>query len=291
MKYILIISIALNIALFIKIIAMRFSLKELAVDFEERADLDSDTLIGVYSRDKRITELASVLNQTITKLRDSYHLYKRGDENVRNAITNVAHDIRTPLTAICGYLELADKIDKSPELKKYLDIINERALYMKKLTDELFKYSVIMDKESKEEKKNIVINKVLEDSIMSFYPSLIDHGIKPEIDITEVQIKRKLYPSYVERIFNNLISNAIKYSDGDLEISLTEEGLLTVSNSASDLDKVKVEKIFGRFYTVENASASSGGIGLSIVQQFADAMNCPLEADYENGKLVIKIQF
>lgn len=291
MKYILFISICLNMALFIKIAAMRISLKELTRDYRERAELDSDTLIGVSCRDRRIRELATAMNETISSLRTSYHSYKQGDEKLKAAITNVAHDIRTPLTAICGYLELAERMEKTPELRKYLDIINERALYMKKLVEELFEYSVINSKNNKEEMQDVNINQVLEDSIMNLYPSFLEYDIDLKADISEKEVIRKIYPSYVERIFNNLLSNAIKYSDGDLEVTLTENGKLTMKNSASSLDKVKVGKLFERFYTVENADKNSAGLGLSIVQSFAEKMNCPINADYVEGKLVIEIEF
>ena len=291
MKYILFISICLNLALFIKIAAMRISLKELTRDYRERAELDSDTLIGVSCRDRRIRELATAMNETISSLRTSYHSYKQGDEKLKAAITNVAHDIRTPLTAICGYLELAERMEKTPELRKYLDIINERALYMKKLVEELFEYSVINSKNNKEEMQDVNINQVLEDSIMNLYPSFLEYDIDLKADISEKEVIRKLYPSYVERIFNNLLSNAIKYSDGDPEVTLTENGKLTMKNSASSLDKVKVGKLFERFYTVENADKNSAGLGLSRVQSFAEKMNCPINADYVEGKLVIEIEF
>ena len=291
MKYILLVSVVVNIALLIKIIAMRVSLKELKTDYAERASLDSDTLIGVSSRDRRIRELASVMNDTITGMRGAYHLYQQGDRNVRHVITNVAHDIRTPLTAISGYLELAKRLDKSPEMEEYLDVIGERTHHMKNLTEELFDYLVNNDMEVPEEKEDVFVNRVLEDSVMNFYPSLLKKGIKPEVDITEEKIVRKLYPSYVERIINNLISNAVKYSDGDLEISLSETGTMRIINTASSLDKVKVEKLFDRFYTVENGTSVSTGIGLSIVRSFAEKMECPLNAEYDNGKLVITIEF
>lgn len=291
MKIALVISIIINTILFLKIWAMRVTLKELAQDYRERVTLDSDTLIGVSSRDKRIRELASAINDTIGEMRQAFHKYRRGDKNVRNVITNVAHDIRTPLTAICGYLELAERLDKSPELEEYLGIIGERAQHMKSLTNDLFEYMVINDMDVPEESQDVNINKAIEDSVMSFYPSFIEKNIKPEINISEKIIIRKLYPSYVERIISNLISNAVKYSEGDMEITLSDEGVFSIANTCGSLDKVQVEKLFDRFYTVESGSAVSTGIGLSIVRSFAEKMNCPIKAEYEEGRLIITLEF
>ena len=291
MKYLLIASIVINIVFLLKILSMKKSLKDLKRDFSERAKLDSNTLIGVSGRDKEIRELATTLNETLTLLREAYHKYRLGDAEVKTAITNIAHDLRTPLTAMCGYLEMALKLEMSDEVRRDLEIVNERAVYMKKLTEELFEYSVITTKEITEEKQNVFINHVLEDCIMNFYPAFNERGIEPDILITEERIERILYPSYVERIFSNLLNNALKYSDGDLTVELRENGLFRISNTALSLSDVEVEKLFDRFFTVETARSNAGGLGLSIVRTFAGRMNCPLKGYYENNKLVIEIQF
>lgn len=291
MKYLLIVSIVINVILGMKILAMRISIKELRIDFAERAELRSNTLLGVSSRDKQIRLLATSINDTLTKLRDAFNKYKLGDDEVKTAITNIAHDLRTPLTSILGYLELSERLDKSPEMEKYLDIIKDRAEHMKKLTEELFEYSVITGGEIREEKTKVNVNKALEDCIMSNYPALQSRGIEPVVEITETPIVRKLYPSYVERIMNNLVNNALKYSDGDLEVKLSDSGKLTVANSAQELSNVEVNKLFDRFFTVENARNNSTGLGLSIVKVFAERMNLDLSADYVDGKIVIEIDF
>ena len=290
MKYFLLISVCINAALIIKICVMRTSIMELAKDFEERASLDSDTMLGVSSRDRSITYLASMMNKTLTRLRDTYHSYKQGDESLKNAITNVVHDIRTPLTAICGYLELTQRLDKSPEMEKYLEVISERTNYMKELTEELFEYLLIRNVDEPETKQEVNINRMLEDCIMNMYPTLMEKGIKPEIEITETRIVRNLYPTYLERIFNNLISNALKYSEEDLSIKLQDDGSIIFSNKASGLTSVQVERLFDRFYTVETGQNSTG-IGLSIVRSFVEKMNGTIGAEYKEGRLLIKVAF
>lgn len=291
MKYLLIICLIVIIILIMKIIAMKLSIKELREDYEERAGIHTNTVLTVSSRDKEILELAKTLNKTIVKLRDSYNRYEHGDQEIKSAITNISHDLRTPLTAISGYLELAQRQDCSPEMDKYLTIIKGRTEHMKKLTEELFEYSIVTGGEITEEKQDVNIGKLLEDCIMNYYPSLKVRGIAPVIDITEEKIVRNLYPTYVERIINNLFSNALKYSSGDLEISLSDDGRLRFANSAPNLSSVDVSKLFDRFFTVENARSSSTGLGLSIVKIFAERMDCGVKADYIEGKIVIVVDF
>ncbi len=291
MKYLLILCLIIIIILASKIIAMRMSIKELRKDYEERAKLRSNTLLTVSSRDKEVRLLAKAMNNTLEKLRDSYNRYELGDREIKSVITNISHDLRTPLTAISGYLELAERKEKSPELEKYLDVIKGRTEHMKKLTEELFEYSIITGGEINEEKQDVNVNKVLEDCIMNYYPALKKRGITPVIEITDEKIIRNLYPTYVERIMNNLISNAIKYSDGDLDITLTDDGRLRVANTSEELSTVDVNKLFDRFFTVQNARKNSTGLGLSIVKIFAERMDCSVDASYTDGKIIIEIGF
>lgn len=291
MKYLLAIAIIVIILLLIKIIAMKKSVRNLRADFVVRGKLDTNSLIGIDSRDKDLRELTDDINKTLTELREAFHKYNLGDNELKTAITNVAHDIRTPLTAIMGYLELMKKQEMTPETEKYLAIIEERCQHMKKLTEELFEYSVVSTSETKEELTEVSLNRVLEDTLMNYYAALVEKGIEPEIDICDERVVRKLYPSYVERIFSNLISNALKYSDGDLRVSLSAEGTVVFANKASSLSNVAVEKLFDRFFTVETAMNESTGLGLSIVKTFAQRMNCQIGAKYEDGSLIIEINF
>ena len=271
MKYVLIVSIIVNVLLIVKIVAMRYSVRKLGSEFSERINLDTNVLLGTESRDRQIRSLAASINETLTKLRSSYHKYRMGDAELKTAITNVTHDLRTPLTAICGYAEMALNTDDARERERYLKVVSERAGYMKKLTEELFEYSVITGGEITEEKESININRMLEDSVMALYPAFEARGIKPEVNICEKELK---------------------YSDGDLSVTLSENGCVRVSNSASALSPVSVEKLFDRFFTVETArNDNSHGLGLSIVKTFAERMDCPLTAKYEDGKLIIEIVF
>ena len=162
---------------------------------------------------------------------------------------------------------------------------------MKKLTGELFEYSIITAGEATEEKQEVNVNKVLENSLMNFYPALKERGIEPEVNITEEAVVRTLYPSYTERIIGNLISNALKYSDGDLEVTLDEKGLFKIANSSKELSNVDVYRLFDRFYKVESARNYSTGLGLSIVRVLSQRMGLTLNAKYEEGRLVIEIGF
>ena len=219
-----------------KILLIKKSAQEITEKLPEILSGDTNTLIDISSKDKSMRKLADSINKQLTVLRRERLRYTQGDKELKTAITNISHDLRTPLTAICGYLDIMKKEEKTERLAGYLDIIEDRAALMKQLTEELFRYSVILSENESANTEDMVINNVLEDSIMGYYAALCDRGIEPVISITEKQIIRRVNRTDLSRVFANIIGNALKYSDGDLSIALDDNGIITFSNTASSLE-------------------------------------------------------
>ena len=275
-------------ALIIKIISLKRAVKDIEESLSEKLTTDTNTLIDISSNDKRIRSLAGTLNRELAVFRKEKLRYMNGNNELKNSVTNISHDLRTPLTAICGYIELLEREEKTKEAEKYLDIIKKRAEFMVKLTEELFGYSVIMSEDGGKTTSYTDVKNVLEESIASFYEVLMARNIVPVINLTKEKVIRKTDPHALSRVFSNLLNNAVKYSDGDLEISLFENGEIVFANTASKLDVVEVEKLFDRFYTVETAKNSTG-LGLSIAKTLTEQMRGEISAKYKDGKLYIKI--
>lgn len=278
------------IALCLKIYLMKKSAREIANEFSDRLQTDTNTLIDISSRDKDMLYLADSINKQLKILRKEHLQYYQGNTELKNAITNISHDLRTPLTAICGYLDMMKKTDDRTKLDRYLSIITERTELMKQLTEELFRYSVILSNKGEEQTEEVFVNQVLAESISSFYPALTNKGITPQIQLTDKRIVRTVNKFDLSRVFSNLLNNAVKYSDGDLEITLSDTGEITFSNTAKGLSSVQVEQLFDRFYTVEVARNSTG-LGLSIARTLVERMGGTITADYDDSRLTIKIIF
>lgn len=276
------------VCLVIKIYCLKSDIKEIISEFEEKLLTDTNVVISISSRDKNIRNLATSINRQLKVLRKLQLKYQNGDAELKNAVTNISHDLRTPLTAICGYMDLLEKEDKSENVSRYLSLIENRIEAMKQLTEELFRYSVILSTEEDMELEIVHINAVLEESIAGFYGALKERGIEPVISITEQLIERRVNKNALSRVFNNILNNALKYSDGDLEISLQDDGTILFSNTATTLNEVQVGKLFDRFYTVENAR-NSNGLGLAIAKTLVEQMNGTIEAKYVGERLVIAI--
>lgn len=273
-----------------RLFLVRRAVRQIAKDTAEKLRGDTNTPLTVEVRDAAVSELASELNRELSALRAERLRLQNGDREVREAITDISHDLRTPLTAICGYLDLLEREDLPERSARYLSVIRERTTAMRKLTEELFRYSVIVGTEAELRQERVVLNDILEQSLAGFYGTLSERGIVPAIEIPKQPIVRILDEGAVRRIFDNILSNAAKYSDGDLSVRLSADGTATFENSAHELDAVQTAHLFDRFFTVNTARGGTG-LGLSIARLLAERSGGTLTAEYRAGRLLVCIRF
>lgn len=276
------------IMLSIKIYLMEKSVREIMEAFADRLKTDTNILIDISSRDKNMRELADRINTELRLLRKERRCYQQGDQELKDSVTNISHDLRTPLTAICGYLNLLKHEEKSAAVDEYLAQVQNRVDVMISLTEEMFRYSIAASSyELKRERINVV--SVLGESLLSFYGMMQEKGIQPVIAMPEEPVWRMLDVSALNRIFSNIISNALKHSDGDLFVDMKENGTITFSNTAQTLNSVIVGRLFERFYTV-GTNYYSTGLGLSIAKLLTERMGGQISAEYKGEMLYITVQ-
>lgn len=272
-----------------KVWLLKKGMREITEELETISQENTNRLLTVSCRDKSLLRLADGLNTQLRLLGQARRKYQHGDLELKDAVTNISHDLRTPLTAIGGYLELLESEPHSPKTLRYLEIINTRVADMKALTEELFRYSIALSV-PEPENRLISLNRQLEESLLGFYGAMKQEGITPAVSIPSTPVMRSLDEASLSRIFNNIINNAVKYSDGDFAAVLTEDGTITFSNTASALDPVMTAKLFDRYYTVETARDSTG-LGLSIAKLLIERSGGSIAAEYREGKLWITLRF
>lgn len=269
-----------------KLILIKKSLKEMKKQITSILKSDTNNVLSISSSDKDVKELAQTLNVELKELRKQRLQYENGNQELKKSITNVSHDMRTPLTAISGYIDLIKKHkDKQDE---YLQIIERKTNDLILLTEQLFDFSKTIDIGTKIEKHKYCINELLEETLANYYTIFKENNIIPNVNITEEKIYKEIDKNTIVRVFENILSNVIKYSNGKFKVLLDKEGKIIFSNKATSLDATTVEKIFNRYYTVENAKKATG-LGLSIAKQLVELNNGTILARYLNGELIIEI--
>lgn len=279
-----------TLALSAKLFLLRRDLRVLAADLHDHLHTGSNTLLTSDSRDPALRAVAATLNDELAELRRQRLRYENGDRELKQAVTNISHDLRTPLTAINGYLDLLEGEEKSTAAARYLSLIENRTDAMTRLTEELFRYSVILAEEEPLAHEPVVLNDALAESLASFYGALTSRGITPQIKICDARVTRLLDKDALARVLANILNNALKYSDGDLAVQLDEDGTLHFSNHTAALDEVSTAQLFDRFFTVENARHSTG-LGLSIAKSLTEQMHGEISAAYSDSLLTITLRF
>lgn len=275
----------------IKLRLIRKSAGEIKTALAERTspEADTNTLICISSGDKSMRRLASAVNVQLRLLRGERRRFLHGDLELKEAIANISHDLRTPLTAIHGYLELLEQEAMSDAARHDLDMLRGRCRELEQLTEELFQYSVAVSVQQLHPGR-LDLNRALEECLLAYRDTLERRQITPDISLPRRRIYRLLDPGALHRILENLLANAVKYSDGDLSVTLSEDGVICFSNTARGLDAVSAGRLFDRFYTVENGRNSTG-LGLSIARLLTQRMDGTIRAKYADSRLSIIVCF
>lgn len=288
--YLFLITLIICLYLVIKIIIIKSELRNIESKLTTIINSDTNNLLTISSNDKDLIRLTKNLNKNLKYLRKLELEYINGNSALKESITNISHDLRTPLTAIRGYIDLINIENLSSKQKEYFNYIDEKTKDLIELTEQLFDFTKSLESYNDLNKKDICLNSFLENIIGSYYAIFKSKNIEPKINITRNKIIKKLDENMLSRIFENIISNSLKYSDGDFNLTLNENGLITISNKSSSLDKTSIKKIFNRYFTVENAR-KKGGVGLSIAKQLVELNGGTIKAEYKNKVLIISVSF
>lgn len=161
------------------LLVLRHSLREAAEELDEKLRTDTNTLISISSGDRAVQSLVTHINRQLQALRRERLRLHSGNAELTAAVTNISHDLRTPLTALCGYLDLLEQEPQTEAAARYLAVIRERTDAMRALTEELFRYSVLTATADELHTEPVCLNDVLEQSLAAAYGALSARGITP----------------------------------------------------------------------------------------------------------------
>ena len=257
-------------------------------------NLDEYVNIKTKSVDKDVENLVENINLIFDSKQKVVAEKKKKEEELRASISNMSHDLRTPLTSIIGYLQMI-KSEKSSEAdkKEYIDIVEKRTKSLQKLISSFYDLSRIEGNEYNFNYKKVNLSNVLCENIAVFYNDFINNNIEPVIEIEEGIKEIISDEGAITRIFSNLIANMIKHGENYVKISLKQENNIIITeftNKSTGLTQENVDKLFNRFYTVDNSrSDRNTGLGLYITKILVEKLGYDITAKLENENLKIKI--
>lgn len=257
-------------------------------------DNDTNMKINLKLKAKEINELAIRLNHLINHYKIENIAISKAQHEFKEEITNISHDLRTPLTSIAGYVQMLES-ESTPKEKRaeYYSIIRRRIDTLIKMLDEFFEFARIESDEYPLQLEKVNVSNVLADVISLFYYDFLAKGEEPSIQISSAPIYIYADKDALKRVFQNLIKNYLNHGTSSISISVKEERnhvYISFKNYAPDIDNEEAERLFKRFYTADKSrTKKTTGLGLAIVKNLVTKMNGEIEAYVEDSFLVIKI--
>ena len=244
---------------------------------------------------KHISELVDNINGMITNQKTHDINVMHNSNNLKETITNLSHDIRTPLTSLDGYFQLLKESTSDKEKDKYSRIIQSRIDSLKIMLDELFTYTKLQDDNYTLDLEKSNFNKLLTTTLFSFYDEFNTKGIEPQIDICDEQLSVYCNQAAVIRVIQNIIKNSFEHSLSEMKITLQKidgKAVLVCSNNVDGEDDIDITMVFDRFYKSDvSRTQSSTGLGLSIAMGLTEKMGGTISASLEGGMFSITVIF
>lgn len=286
------------IFLLLRLLFYKKQVQSIVNQLEHYQTKETDMKIAVSVTNKLLERLAYNINGVIDKKRETTASKIRMERSLKEAIAGMSHDLRTPLTAIIGYLQLVENEDLSEEQRKeYLHIAHKRAIRLQKLINNFFALSVAEADDYPLNLETVKLNSIVQETLLSYYDEFQAANIEPHIELVDKDIFVMADEVACKRVIENILLNAIQHStlghqteESPLTIQLgveQQQAQLTVQNNVKDQIDIADNKLFERFYTGDHTRAGHGGLGLTIVQSLMTKMQGQVIAEVKDRKFII----
>jgi len=250
-------------------------LRKISGKLKEITDTDSDERVMVFTENKELMELAAQINRLLENHLKVKADYRRAEIASKKMLSNISHDIKTPMTVILGYLEIMRINGKSTD--ELLGKIEQKAENVMELINQFFTLAKLESGDMAMELSKIDICEICRESILDFYEILTSNDFQVDIDVPELFIYIQGNKDAVQRILFNLVSNVVRYgADGKylgVFLRADEKSVyIDVTDKGKGIDKQFANSVFDRLFTLEdsrNRNIQGNGLGLTIAKNLA----------------------
>lgn len=242
-----------------------------------------------------LNELIDGINDIVDQSREIREDVWNNEARLKQTITNLSHDIRTPLTSLDGYFQLLMQSDSEEERQKYIRIIQTRIGSLNSMLEELFTYTRLQDEDYEIETETVDFGKCVYDVVFSFYEEFQKKGIEPEADFCEERLYTMGNEEALRRVLQNLIKNALLHGNSRISLRLFQENgraVFLCSNDTEHPEEIDMSQVFERFYKADSARThTSAGLGLSIAKGLAERMGGSADASLDANIFTVCLEF
>lgn len=292
MHLLVILLLILCLSLSFLLLSLRKNIRRIDEQLQQQ-EPETNQLITIELTDPAVNHLVQTINQRLLEQKNNQLALMQGEQELKETIANVSHDLRTPLTAIIGYTQLLEKGDLSDEQLTYIQTILEKNFYLKDLIHSFFELSYYESQNLAITTSPIDISALLIEEILKEADAFEAQGIHLELDIPEgiyLATDEKMFT----RIVQNLLTNVLTHGEKQLTIHLTQNNLteITVGNSYDPTIQIDTARLFDRFYVADTARTNKGnGLGLAIVQLLTEKLGGTVEARVDEEYFEVCLRF
>ena len=283
MLYVIIVLIILVRFLLVRLILIKKELKRVTKVMKDNPGHEQMNMDFV---DRDLQRMIAEVNKLYAKILKICAESKADENKLKESVSVISHDMRTPLTSIIGYLQVAVRSDDSDEIKDSVRIALERARYLNELFNDFFELSLIESDQVDIRIENVNLSGIICEEILAESPQIDRKGLEPVFAQQDKDFYVKADAQKLTRVIQNLISNAVKYSDHRLEFTVNEcgDGTTELKIITDASEKIDTGKIFDRFYQNDSSRTKGGaGLGLYICKSFVEMMDGSISAKQEGS--------
>jgi len=286
------VALVLIAALFIRHGLLKRELNRISLQLRQYNDGETQKRLDLRYYERNIEMLAVEINRQMDRVTLAAAEKKRVEEELRQAVANISHDLRTPLTSIFGYMQMLESDDLPPEeRRRYFGIVNHRTARLRALLDDFFELSVIESVDYGLKLERIDLARLLPEILLGYYDRMNERQLTMQVHLPEAETYALAEEAAVRRVVENLILNAIRHAESPVDVRLEARGssvVLEIRNRAAGLIGTEVEQLFNRFHMADRTRSSSGsGLGLPIARSLMQKMNGSLEAAMLGEELLV----
>jgi len=278
----------LALACLLRLIFLKREVRNLNLALSAIVNTDTNTQLTMLTSDKSIAVFVKTINAMLERNRRNFVEKVRTETDLKRAITNISHDLRTPLTSARGYLQMLESSELDAETKaRYLSIIQERLDALQTLMNSLFEFARVMEGDVAINMQAVNVCNVLRDVLSANFTELNSKGFTGDVDIPDTPVMCLCDADALQRVLQNLIKNAYTHGREYLRIRIHGSTIEIANKLYGQID---TSQIFDRFYTADaSRSNKSTGLGLAIVQELMTHMGGQVSASIEGNMLVMRI--
>lgn len=273
------------------VILLKRDIRQLSQKLSDISDIDTNAQLTTQTFDSDIATLTNSINKSLERSRRDLLDKARAEAALKRAITNISHDLRTPLTSALGYLQMLESSELDAQTKtRYTETIKGRLEALSDLMNNLFELTRIIEGSVTIDIQKVNICNTVRDTLSASFAELDGKGFTVETDIPDAPVMWMCDEDALRRALQNLIKNVCAHGKEYLRIDV-KDTYISITNRAEGLDELDTQQIFERFYTADASRTSKNtGLGLAIAKELTERMGGSISASVNEDIFSVQIK-